>query len=336
MIRATLLALLGSLACAFDPAPATVHPTGGNDLVVTVKDETIDGLVYLIGGGRGSPSIEGKQAHGKYEVTYEEPKIEVDWLTAVRQEGDNNASAPKTYESAADKTRFAWVRQEALLRAGRLYLAQNKGDDAVRVMSLFEKDFPRGLRLPTALELLGKAQVQRKDLAAAQAVYARLATLSAWGQAAVTLGQVGQAEVFSQQEKYADAAKLLAEVLKTQSPDDEAFGKAGLALADAQMKLQQVDAAIVTWRKVTLAEVSASYQARAHARVAKQLLIKGGKANVESAFDHAAIGTVLPGADAGASDEAGKALRDALNRIQDVANKDFTDKEKLEYRQYRF
>ncbi len=336
MIRATLLALLGSLACAFDPAPATIQLAGGKDQVVTVKDESIDGLVYLFGGGAGNPSIEGKQAHGKYEIVYVEPKTEVEWLSAVRQDGEGSASAPKTYESAADKTRFAWVRQEALLRAGRLYLGQNKGDDAVRALSLFEKDFSKGLLLPAVLELLGKAHTQRKDLAAAQAAYGRLAALSAWGQAAVTLGQVGQAEVFSQQEKHADAAKVLDQVLKTQAPNDEAYGKAGLALADAQMKLQQVDAALASWRKVTLAEVPTSYQARAHARMAKQLLAKGGKANLEAAFDHAALGNVLPATDAGATDEAGKALKEALNRIQDVANKDFTDQEKLEYRQYRY
>ncbi len=329
---ALLLCALGSTLSALDPAPATITPDNGKSIEGAVKDESIDGVVYLLNVGGAGPAVEAKLAAGKYRIEYRDVR-ELEYLRAQKlEESGKLADAAAGYLEAVTKTKFQFVKETAQVAAGRLYLAAKQFDPAIKVLTEFASSNPRSLKLPDALDLLGRAQQAKGDLDGALKTFDALSALTVWGPAATALGQIGKAAVLTEQKKPADAAGVLAVVFAKLPSEDEAFAKAGLALIAAQLAAGNTDAAMETVRRVAYASPLPAYQARAHLAWAQLFSDKADLASLTTAFDHACLATALRGADLSTRTEALRVARAVNTKLQ--ADKSLTDAIKLEYKNY--
>jgi hypothetical protein len=329
-MRHLLLLAAAALVSALEPAPASFELDNKPVPKAFVLEETIDTIGYTLDAGNIQATVKVPRTRVR-KLTYVEPQ-ETNWIAGVLRSGDGKwEAAAEAYAKAAQVTNFGWVREEGRLRAADAWMKAGKPAESVRLLAELEKDAPRSARLPQVWYLRGSAQAAAKDYDAAAKTFAALkGRAKDWGVEAALSGARGEAQVLRQAGKHAEAATIVADVLKGVDPAGQPTLWAELALerVGALAAAGQADEALAQARVVALGPAEAA-RGRARLEWAKLLATRTDTASTVAAFDQAAIAALLRGT---AQTEAAALARKLAEKLG--ADKSLPPEQQREYKQY--
>ena len=312
MPRPFLLLCLAAALCAADPAPAVITKlsdkpgaTGNSFETAFVLTDSVDGIQFVVEDAKSQNTLTLK--YGTYTVVYGDPNS-VDYLRGKNlEEAGDFAKAAETYRRAAGNAKYAWVKEQSLLRGTQSALQAKQLDTAIELSSILEKEAPRSVELDDALLLRGQAQIAKGDTAGAGKTFATLAAMAKdWGESAAVLGARGQASVLIADKKFAEAAdvltKLLARIGEGKNTPELAILR--LDLAEALVAAGKGDEALKLLPEIAYRDVGGNLQARAHLLWARIQATKADTAALLDAFDHAALADATKGAETATLTEA--------------------------------
>ena len=297
---------------------------------VWILSETTDGLVATLDDRRDSPSSPFERKR-YLRVDYTTPR-EVSWLR-----GDGLAGKGQWLEAAAlflestTKKDTWYTRESAYLRAAEAFVLAGKPDEAIKAIDALLAINPKSAPLVRLTYLRGQSLARKGDSAGALKAFGELARRS--DIEALSLGALGQGELFTAEARHDEAAKALAAAFTKLDPAKHTalFGQIGVALAAAQQAAGQAEPAIATLRR--LAYGAADGPTRARAQLAWARLLAATEATLFEAFDHAVI--ALSARDGGAAaTEAGPLVRQLVQRIDKLPEAQLSGELKAEYRRY--
>ena len=314
MPRPYLLLCLAAALCAADPAPAVItkisdKPGAAGNAFETafVLTESIDGIEFVVDDAKSQDKLTLK--YGTYTVVYGDPNS-VDYLRGKNlEEAGDFAKAAETYKRAAGTAKYAWVKEQSLLRGAQTALQAKQLDVAIELSGILEKEAPRSVELDDALLLRGQAQVAKGDVAGAGKTFASLTAMAKeWGESAAVFGARGQAGVLIAEKKFAEGADVLAKLLARigLAKNTPELAILRLDLADALVGAGKGDEALKLLPEVAYRDVGGSLQARAHLIWAQIQASKSDTPALLDAFDHAALADATKGAEPAILNEARK------------------------------
>ena len=322
MPRPYLLLCLAAALCAADPAPAVItklsdKPGAAGNAFETafVLTESVDGIEFVVEDAKSQDRL--KLKYGSYTVVYGDPNS-VDYLRGKNlEEAGDFAKATETFKRAAGTAKYAWVKEQSLLRGAQTALQAKQLDAVIELSGVLEKEAPRSVELDDALLLRGQAQVAKGDAAGAGKTFATLTAMAKdWGESAAIFGARGQAGVLIGEKKFAEGAdvlgKLLARIGQGKTPE---LATLRLDLADALVGAGKGDEALKLLPEVAYREVGGNLQARAHLIWAQIQAAKPDAAAQLDAFDHAALADANKGAEPATLAEARKVAAAIVDKL---------------------
>ena len=323
MPRPYLLLCLAAALCAADPAPAVVTKLGDKPGAVGnafenafVLTDSVDGIEFVVDDAKSQNKLTLK--YGTYTVVYGDPNS-VDYLRGKNlEESGEFARAAETFKRAAGSARYAWVKEQALLRSAQMALQAKQFDAAIEFSGILEKEAPRSVELDDALLLRGQAQMAKGDMTGAGKTFATLTAMAKdWGESAAAFGARGQAGVLIAEGKFTEGADLLAKLLARIGQDKRTpeLATLRLDLANALVGAGKGDEALKLLPEVAYREVGGNLQARAHVLWAQIQAAKSDVAAQLDAFDHAALADIVKGADPATLAEARKIAAAVVDKL---------------------
>jgi len=291
---ALLIACCLPLTGADDPAAATLVEPDGKTKEVFVLSETVDAVAFVFPDAKGQPGGAESSTPRKTlkEVRYKEPS-DVNWLKAeANHRAGQHEKAAASYLAASTESRFAWVREQSFLNAGRSYFLLKKYDEALQVVARLESTCPKSVHLPAAYDLRVQASLDKGDKPALEAAVATLTKrLGELGPRSLATLTRAEAALRRLDKKPAEAAAKIKEGLAklTVEAAPEQYGELMQLLAEDQRAARQDAEALATLRRLIFMPVDADIQANAHLEVAKVLGERSELKDLAQAFDHAVL-----------------------------------------------
>jgi len=331
-------ALFASLAfCVILAAGDSLPPHQGTVLLgersftdVWIIAETSEGAQHTLDNKRdGPPTTTPRKSYQR--IDYEQPK-QVNWLRgdAFAIKG-MWAEAAAEFMTATGKPDTWYTRENSFLRAAEAFVQAKKPDDAIKALDGLLAVNAKSVELARITYLRGQALRLKGDAPGALKAFAELAARP--DVQSLSLGALGQGELYTAEGKHDEAAKALAAAFAKLDPDkhSELFGQIGVALAGAQQSAKQTEAAVATLRRLAYGAADDFTRARAQLTWAK--LLAADEATIFEAFDHAVIALSARGAGA-VADQAGQLARQLSQKIDKLADTQVPPAIKAEYRRY--
>ena len=323
MARPYLLLCLAAALCAADPAPAVItrindkSGAAGNAFETAfVLTESVDGIEFLVEDAKSQNKLTLK--FRTYTVTYGDPNS-VDYQRGKKlEEAGDFAKAAETFKRAAGTAKYAWVKEQSLLRGAQMALQAKQFDLVIELSSVLEKEAPRSVELDDALLLRGQAQVAKGDAAGAGKTFTTLtARAKDWGESALISGARGQARLLFADKKFAESADILTKLLARIAPGKNTpeLATLRLDLVDALVGAGRGDEALKLLPEVAYRDVGGNLQARAHLTWAQIQASKPDAAAQLDAFDHAALADTTKGAEPATLSEARKIAATIVDKL---------------------
>ncbi|MFW5828921.1 MAG: tetratricopeptide repeat protein [Planctomycetota bacterium] len=211
------------------------------------------------------------------------------------------------------------------------YERQEQYGKAVESLRAIEQELPQWPWLLDILYRIGELQIAAGDLDAAEATFSSIAQRQAvYGESAVSMSLLGRASVLVERGDNVGAAELLARAFEGISAEEDPRlrGRIGVLLAEQQQAAGKTDTAKQTLQAIQYLPIEPDDLSSVHAQLADIALEAG---ELETAFDHAVFGVLVPDASGSATRDARAVARKARNAIEESDT--FSDEDKLAYRQ---
>jgi hypothetical protein len=339
-----LLPLAASAAAAdqLDPAPAVMTQLAtGKTFDGCVATESLSGGInFILGDPKDPGAARLPFKHGEYRLQYKDSQ-NLDLLRGQMAERTGKTDMAMTsLQAAASTARYEWEREEAAIDLAKVAMAAKKYDQGIQALKAFQAQFPDSVRIAEATYLLGQEMVLSGDMTGGIATFNVLkGHAKDWGISAAAMASLGSADAEAASGKLPAAIAELRPWMDAASGLDPAknpdeFAAIGLELGKFLTQAKD-PSAIATFTAVAYAPVGGADQASAQLAWATLLSDKGDAGSLLDAFDHAAIGAVLPGVGADTHAQAVALASQLVPRIG-ATGADEGAKQKLtvEYRGY--
>ena len=332
-----MIAAVGLAQAADDlPTPATVH----------MQDGTVHEGVFVIREGLREVSwsrddrMQARTSRPAAEVSrveYSVPRVERDYQRGLGAFNSSNwSTAIDALGTAADNSRYAFVRLDSRLKRAHALMRLRRHDEAVAEINRVINDFAQWRHVIEARESLARIHLAADNADGALEAYRALKRAAADygtlnGAVATARGAMGEARILADRNQQEQVLQVLGDAFSqvSLSVAPAEHGALAAALGQAQVAAENLDVAREIFRDLRFAGVPPTPRAIALLELGKMEQAAGNRI---AAVDYLVMAAVLRGTEDAVRSEARRRARSLLTELGRDESIDAV--ERREYRTY--